>query len=42
VRANEKIIEFELNSRKGRNVGQILNNREKEMEKDLTKSKLEP
>lgn len=40
VRANEKIIEFELNNKKGKNVGHILNSRQRSMEKDLTKSKL--
>ena len=39
VRANEKIIEFELTNKKGRNVGQILSKREHSTEKDLTKSK---
>lgn len=42
VKANEKIIEFELTSRKGKNLGSIINSHDKMLQKEATSQKMDP
>jgi hypothetical protein len=42
VKTNEKIIEFELTNRKGKNLGAIINSHDKMLQREATTQKLSP